>query len=78
MKCNFLLSITLAPTAGGAIVADAISRPSRDTMIGSVPVAFIAPWAELSPFKNDAIFMRAAAVSSNLQGLGRWEGNRPG
>lgn len=56
----FLLTLRWIPTASNAI-ADAISRPSRESIIRLHPDAFQAVWSELGPFSID---LMASTVST--------------
>lgn len=60
---GFLLSLKWIPTAEND-VADAISRPSRDTIIRMARDAFLALFSELGPFNIDLMPCTASAQRS--------------
>ena len=60
---GFMLSLKWIPTAENG-VANAISRPSRDTIIRIAPVAFRALWDEMGPFNVDPMACTASVLQS--------------
>ena len=60
---GFLLSLKWVPTAENG-VADAISRPSRDTIIRLARAAFLAVFDELGPFNIDLMACTASVQRS--------------
>lgn len=60
---GFLLSLKWIPTADN-VVADAISRPSRDTIIRLGRDAFLALFSQLGPFNIDLMACTASAQRS--------------
>eukprot|EP00752_Nemacystus_decipiens_P016750 g14988.t1 len=64
---GFLLSLKWVPTAEN-VVADAISRPSRDTIIRLKREVFLALYERLGPFNID-LMACAASVQSSPRGL---------
>ena len=62
-----MLSLTRIPTAENG-VADAISRPSRDTIIRIAPVAFKALYDEMSPLNVDLMACAASVLRSPVSG----------
>lgn len=59
LKHGFMLPLKWVPTAANG-VADAISRPSRDTVMQLVSAAFRRVWDTLGPFKIDLMACTAA------------------
>lgn len=64
---DFLLSLTWIPTAANG-VADAISRPSRDTITRLAPAEFRSLWETLGPFNIDLIACNASVQASPATG----------
>lgn len=64
---EFLLSLTWVPTAENG-VADAISRPSRDTIIRLQPDAFRTLWEAFGPFNIDLMACTASVQHSPRSG----------
>ena len=60
VEYGFMLSLKWVPTADNG-VADAISRPSRDSIIRLTPEAFRALWDDLGPFNVDLMASTASA-----------------
>ena len=58
---GFMLSLKWIPTAENG-VADAISRPSRETIIRIAPVTFKALWDEIGPFNVDVMACTASVL----------------
>ena len=58
---GFMLSLKWIPTAENG-VADAISRPSRETIIRIAPVTFKALWDEIGPFNVDLMACTASVL----------------
>lgn len=67
IEYDFLLSLKWVPTADNG-VADAISRPSRETIIRLGPDAFRQLWQELGPFNIDLMACTASAQHSPSSG----------
>ena len=63
----FMLWLKWIPTAENG-VADAISRPSRETIIRVAPAAFMGVWAELGPFNVDLMACAASVMRFPLTG----------
>ena len=64
---GFMLSLKWTPTAENG-VADAISRPSRGTIIRIAPAAFRALWDEMGPFNIDLMVCTASVLRSPVSG----------
>ena len=60
---DFLLSLTWVPTAANG-VADAISRPSRETLVQLGAAALSQLWAKFGPFNIDLMACTASAQRS--------------
>ena len=60
VEYGFLLTLKWIPTAANG-VADAISRPSRESIIGLQPDAFRRVWDEWGPFSIDLMASTASA-----------------
>lgn len=67
VEYEFLLSLKWIPTADNA-VADAISRPSRESTIRLAAAAFRTLWGTLSPFSVDLMARAASAQRSPASG----------
>lgn len=65
---DFLLSLKWVPTAANG-VADAISRPSRETLVQLSTPAFNQLWADLGPFNVDLMACTASAQRSPVTGV---------
>ena len=64
---GFMLSLKWIPTAENG-VADAISRPSRETIIRIAPVTFKALWDEIGPFNVDLMACAVSVLRSPVSG----------
>ena len=62
---RFMLTLRWIPTAANGI-ADAISQPSRESIIGRHPRAFRIVWEALGPFSID--LMASTASSQRIPG----------
>ena len=67
---GFMLSLNWISTAENG-VADAISRPSRDTIIRIAPVAFKALWDEMDTFDINLMACAASVLRSLASGEAR-------
>lgn len=68
VQYGFLLSLKWVPTDQNE-VADAISRPSRDSTVRLAPDAFGALWEALGPFNVDLMACSASAQCSPVSGF---------
>ena len=67
VECGFMQSLKWIPTAENGI-ADAISRPSRETTVRIAPAAFETVWDEMGPFNADLMACTASVVQPPLSG----------
>ena len=68
VECGFMQSLKWIPTAENGI-ADAISRPSRETTVRIAPAAFETVWDEMGPFNADLMACTASVVQPPLLSL---------
>lgn len=68
IEYGFMLSLKWVPTAEN-VIADAISRPSREAIIQLLPAAFRRLWEAMGPFDIDLMACTASAQVSPVTGL---------
>lgn len=68
IEYGFMLSLTWVPTAEN-VIADAISRPSREVVTQLLPAAFQRLWDAMGPFDLDLMACTSSAQASPITGL---------